>query len=253
MGTADDIQEMQQLLASIRQAIEEHGATGRGDAMQDTETGRSQAEDLLGEAPVAAAEPDIASNTTQEDWLDDDLEWAEPSEVVEERVAEPQRHDAALAATARGQGALAANTRALQRPATMLAGTGTDGAATTNATVTAMAPAVASGSVSSGAPASSPRQPAAPRLSVLSGGRTDAAVLGNSRLSAPVQARVKAAMARMERIEAAKRALGGEAALRRLVADLVEPLIENWLEKHLPDIVERRVQAELDRILKRDG
>lgn len=71
------------------------------------------------------------------------------------------------------------------------------------------------------------------------------------RLSPKVQARVRNAMARMERIEAARRALGGEEALRQLVADLVEPLLKEWLEENLPEIVERRVAEEIARITGR--
>ncbi len=74
---------------------------------------------------------------------------------------------------------------------------------------------------------------------------------GGSRLSPKVQARVKNALARMERIEAARRALGGEEALRQLVADLVEPLLREWLEENLADIVERRVAEEIARLTQR--
>ena len=72
-----------------------------------------------------------------------------------------------------------------------------------------------------------------------------------SRLSPAVRARVKNAMARMERIEAARRALGGEEALRQLVADLVEPLVREWLEENLADIVERQVEREIAHITHR--
>ena len=75
---------------------------------------------------------------------------------------------------------------------------------------------------------------------------TDAAAA--SRLSPAVQARVKNAMARMERIEAARRALGGERALRQLVSDLVEPLVREWLQENLADIVERQVEREIAHI-----
>ncbi len=267
MGTANDIQEMRQLLASIREAIESHGAQGAGHnapapvAERHDPVGAHAGADLLAEAPDTAG-------AEREDWPDDDLEWVEPGSAPSEttwhmaepagEAAAPQAREAAATAVPAGMSrashaqaagvAEAAEDSTLSSvaehaaAATMLARTGTDDAAS----------ALTTGESSSPPSGTAAPAPAIPRFAVLSGGRSDAEVLGNSRLSAPVQARVKAAMARMERIEAARRALGGEAALRRLVADLVEPLIENWLNEHLADIVERRVQAELDRILKRE-
>ncbi len=268
MGTANDIQEMRQLLASIREAIESHGAQGAGHdtpapvAERHDPVGAHAGADLLAEAPATAGAE------REDDWPDDDLEWVEPGgapsettwhmeESAGETTAPPAREAAATAVSAgmprashaqavgmaeAAEDSTLSSAEAHAAEATMLARTGTDD------TPTALTTGESSTPPPTGAAAPAP---ATPRFAVLSGGRSDAAVLGNSRLSAPVQARVKAAMARMERMEAARRALGGEAALRRLVADLVEPLIENWLNEHLADIVERRVQAELDRLLKR--
>ena len=251
-STANDIQEMQQLLASIRQAIEEHGAM--------RQPSHSQADDLLGEAAMTAE----AEEGRQDEWLDDDLEWVEPHMQAEHGLAEEEQHAHSEApvshASTQAAGAMVAEEYSRPAVTQVSSGAAIGNSATAAATPTAAATATAGMAAVRPAPVAestprtaTPARKHAPHLSVLSGGRSDAAVLGNSRLSAPVQARVKAAMARLERIEAARQALGGEAALRRLVADLVEPLIEDWLEKNLPDIVERRVQAELDRILKRNG
>jgi len=66
-----------------------------------------------------------------------------------------------------------------------------------------------------------------------------------------VQARVQDALGRLERLEQAKAALGGEEALRQLVSDLLEPMLARWLEENLPRMVEERLQAELDNIRRR--
>ena len=261
MGTANDIQEMQQLLASIRRAIEEHGASAQEPAA-NARPPEPHAEDLLAEAPAAAA------GQEREEWFDDDLEWVEPGQgapAQDEAGAEAARGadflvtresmQAATEATAANPQARADRRDETSSAESMLARTGTEDATAGTVAGPAMGAAgvaAASATTTTATPAVH-GQTVTPRFAVLSGGRSDPAVLGNSRLSAPVQARVKEAMARMERIEAAKRALGGDAALRRLVADLVEPLIENWLNEHLADIVERRVQAELDRLLGRTG
>ena len=114
------------------------------------------------------------------------------------------------------------------------------------------------------APAAGQRAPAAPtaasarRTARLRLVKTDAAGQqsspareqkpASSFLSPEVRKRVQAAMARQKRIEEAKRALGGEQALRQLVLDIVEPIIAEWLNEHLADIVERRVARELARL-----
>lgn len=265
MGTAEEIQEMQRLLASIREAIRSHGADNAGHTAAEGNVHLSgaagHAEEMLAETPNAVGMvPDERGLEyySDESWLDadDDVEWvaAAASDAIAETSSAPTQ-------------AAMAPEEAWQQPETMLAHTGTEGgmpfgaspsyaraatAATRTTPAAAAAPAARKAQPASTRTDAAPSAGAAPRFAVLSGGRSDASVLGDSRLSAQVQQRVKAAMARMERIEAAKRALGGEAALRRLVADLVEPLIENWLNEHLADIVERRVQAELDRLLRRE-
>jgi len=67
-------------------------------------------------------------------------------------------------------------------------------------------------------------------------------------LSPKTQARVQDALGRLERLEQAKAALGGEEALRQLARDLLEPMLARWLDDNLADIVERRVAEELARL-----
>ena len=70
-------------------------------------------------------------------------------------------------------------------------------------------------------------------------------------LSEEVRHRVHSALDRLDRLERAKQALGGEEALRQLVSDLLEPMLRQWLDKNLADIVERRVREEIERLFRR--
>ena len=40
----------------------------------------------------------------------------------------------------------------------------------------------------------------------------------------------------------------GDAALEAMVREMLQPLLSQWLESHLPAIVEREVRAEIGRI-----
>lgn len=49
------------------------------------------------------------------------------------------------------------------------------------------------------------------------------------------------------------RPTGGDITLEALVREVLEPMLADWIEKNLPDIVERLVQAEIRRMSERDG
>ena len=45
----------------------------------------------------------------------------------------------------------------------------------------------------------------------------------------------------------------GETSLEGLVRDLLRPMLAEWLDRHLPEIVERLVKAEIARIAGKKG
>lgn len=45
----------------------------------------------------------------------------------------------------------------------------------------------------------------------------------------------------------------GDLTLEESVQQLLRPLLQAWLDKNLPDIVERLVKAEIDRVVERSG
>lgn len=51
----------------------------------------------------------------------------------------------------------------------------------------------------------------------------------------------------------APRAAGGDITLDALVRDALQPILTDWVERNLPDIVERLVQAEIRRMMEKDG
>lgn len=46
---------------------------------------------------------------------------------------------------------------------------------------------------------------------------------------------------------------GGDITLDALVRELLQPMLADWLDRNLPDIVERVVQAEIRRMSDKDG
>ncbi|MFZ5705759.1 MAG: DUF2497 domain-containing protein [Pseudomonadota bacterium] len=51
----------------------------------------------------------------------------------------------------------------------------------------------------------------------------------------------------------APRATGGDITLDALVREALQPILTEWVERNLPDIVERLVQAEIRRMMEKDG
>lgn len=51
----------------------------------------------------------------------------------------------------------------------------------------------------------------------------------------------------------APRASGGDVTLDALVREMLQPMLTEWIERNLPDIVERLVQAEIRRMTDKDG
>lgn len=49
------------------------------------------------------------------------------------------------------------------------------------------------------------------------------------------------------------RATGGDITLEALAREMLQPMLADWIEKNLPDMVERLVQAEIRRMSERDG
>ena len=45
----------------------------------------------------------------------------------------------------------------------------------------------------------------------------------------------------------------GETSLEGLVRDLLRPMLADWLDRHLPEMVERLVKAEIARIAGKKG
>ncbi|MFC0306028.1 DUF2497 domain-containing protein, partial [Rhizorhabdus histidinilytica] len=46
----------------------------------------------------------------------------------------------------------------------------------------------------------------------------------------------------------APRATGGDVTLDALVREMLQPMLADWIERNLPDMVERLVQAEIRRM-----
>ncbi|MGC6330879.1 DUF2497 domain-containing protein [Rhizorhabdus sp. FW153] len=51
----------------------------------------------------------------------------------------------------------------------------------------------------------------------------------------------------------APRAAGGDITLDALVREALQPILTQWVERNLPEIVERLVQAEIRRMMEKDG
>lgn len=49
------------------------------------------------------------------------------------------------------------------------------------------------------------------------------------------------------------RPTGGDMTLDALVRDALQPLLSDWIERNLPDMVERLVQAEIRRMMDKEG
>lgn len=49
------------------------------------------------------------------------------------------------------------------------------------------------------------------------------------------------------------RPTGGDITLDALVRDALQPLLTDWIERNLPDMVERLVQAEIRRMMDKDS
>jgi cell pole-organizing protein PopZ len=49
------------------------------------------------------------------------------------------------------------------------------------------------------------------------------------------------------------RATGGDITLEALAREMLQPMLADWIERNLPDIVERLVQTEIRRMTDRDG
>jgi cell pole-organizing protein PopZ len=49
------------------------------------------------------------------------------------------------------------------------------------------------------------------------------------------------------------RATGGDVTLEALVREMLEPMLADWLDRNLPEMVERIVQAEIRRMSEREG
>ena len=270
MNKPDTLQEMENLLASIRQAIEAQTASTPSDAVA---TGAERASAALSApdrdwAPLDEGDDDIL-------WADDgpttmnaagDFPAEAPASISRPQARRMASEHALAGGRPAGRGAGYAGTDAGAAPP--MGSTAETGESTVGNLVRpawAMSPTAMAGNVAvqTAAPANPPQaSPVAPRRvanlrlvkSEPAADRPAARSTNAASASAPsflshnVRQRVKVAMSRLERIEAAKRALGGEEALRQLVSDLLEPIIAEWLNDHLPDIVERRVSAEIARL-----
>ena len=51
----------------------------------------------------------------------------------------------------------------------------------------------------------------------------------------------------------APRPSGGDVTLDALVREMLQPLLSEWIDRNLPDMVERLVQAEIRRMTEKDG
>lgn len=90
-----------------------------------------------------------------------------------------------------------------------------------------------------------------PRFVSLASEQTDAVDPDGSfqpLLSAEKSNLVDAAWRRLKDANAGKLADPGDLSLRALTEELLEPLLQKWLSEHLEEIVQRRVEAEVQRI-----
>lgn len=90
-----------------------------------------------------------------------------------------------------------------------------------------------------------------PRFVSLASEQTDAVDPNGSFqtfLSAEKSNLVDAAWRRLKDANAGKLADPGDLSLRALTEELLEPLLQKWLSEHLEEIVQRRVEAEVQRI-----
>ncbi len=225
MSGADTLDDMQQLLASIREAIHH--------AHEETRVAQQA---LRAEAPSGLAEENFAHAGT----------------VAAASVAAATDDDGSRGGAGGSGGESARSGSGPHHPAAtgLFAEEGptADKASASHRTPRREPSPRASAVVMPLYPAADAGQPSAPGAPAAGASAEGRRTPGASHLPPKVQARVKSAMARLERIEAARRALGGEEALRQLVADLVEPLLKEWLEENLAEIVERRVAQEIARI-----
>lgn len=74
---------------------------------------------------------------------------------------------------------------------------------------------------------------------------------GESLLSSKVESEVSESFDKLRNTVVAPR--GDEVGLHSLVSDLVRPLLREWLDAHLPDIIERLVREEIRRLAGRGG
>ena len=287
MNRPDTLREMESLLASIREAIESHTGQGRAasvtqaqDAAQFHQPRQEHA------AATSQAQPELDWQTTAGDddilWADESVDVADSAHHALASSRHESSHEAAMraetsdealnahaavhphegveegaaaAAAARVAAATQATGDNLVRPAWAVSSSTAPASTATAPDAPAMHAARAtSAGVTAARPASSRR---AANLRLV---KSDAAETSPAReeaqsvssrssfLSREVRDRVRAAMERQKRIEEAKRALGGEEALRQLVRDIIEPIIAEWLNEHLAEIVERRVARELARL-----
>ena len=51
----------------------------------------------------------------------------------------------------------------------------------------------------------------------------------------------------------APHATGGDLTVNAMVRELLQPLLADWIDRNLPDMVERLVQAEIRRMTEKDG
>ena len=74
---------------------------------------------------------------------------------------------------------------------------------------------------------------------------------GEGLLSSRVESEVSESFDKLRNTVVAPR--GDEVGLHSLVSDLVRPLLREWLDAHLPDIIERLVREEIRRLAGRGG
>ena len=73
---------------------------------------------------------------------------------------------------------------------------------------------------------------------------------GDGLLSAKAESEASESLGKLRGNVVAPRA--DEVGLNSLVGDLVRPLLREWLDAHLPEIIERLVREEIRRLAKRD-
>lgn len=87
-------------------------------------------------------------------------------------------------------------------------------------------------------------KPDQPSENILSSGASEAAVTAFGRL---------AAMPRERRAESELSVGAGGRTLEEIVRDALRPLLRAWLDDHLPEIVERLVRDEIERVVRGAG